>query len=124
MPEIDKMIAAVNGYVAAFNAGSMNAVAALYAGDATVEDPVGSPPHAGREAIRAFYAQAMKTGATLTLEGPVRIAGDFAAFPFSVSLGLGGKAQRIDVIDTFRFDNSGQIVEMRAYWGHTNMHSA
>ncbi|WP_218036731.1 steroid Delta-isomerase [Sphingobium sp. EM0848] len=120
MPDSAKMEAAVHAYVAAFEAGSPDQVAALFAEDATVEDPVGSPPHKGRDAIRAFYAESMKTGAKLALEGPVRITADYAAFPFSVHLNYNGP-KRIDVIDTFRFNEANEVIEMRAYFGPTNM---
>jgi steroid delta-isomerase len=122
MPDPVKMEAAIHAYVAAFEAGSADQVAALYAKDATVEDPVGAPLHRGREAVRAFYAESMKTGAKLTLEGPVRIIGDHAVFPFSVHLNYDGGPKRIDVIDTFRFNEANEVVEMRAFWGPTNMH--
>ena len=122
MPDPVKMEAAVNAYAAAFEAGSADQVAALYAQDATVEDPIGSPIHKGREAIRAFYTQSMQTGAKLKLEGPVRVVGDYAVFPFSVNLNYEGGAKRIDVVDTFRFNEANEVTEMRAYWGPSNMH--
>jgi steroid delta-isomerase len=122
MPDPAKMEAAVHAYVAAFEAGSADQVAALYAQDATVEDPIGSPLHKGREAIRAFYAESMKTGAKLKLEGPVRVGADYAVFPFSVNLNYDGGHKRIDVIDTFRFNEANEVVEMRAFWGPNNMH--
>ena len=122
MPNPEKMEAAVHAYVAAFEAGSAAQVAALYSQDATVEDPIGSPIHHGREAIRAFYAESMKTGAKLKLEGPIRVAGDYAAFPFSVNLHWVGADKRIDVIDTFRFNENNEVVEMRAFWGPANLH--
>ena len=122
MPDPEKMIAAVHGYVAAFEAGSADQVATLYAQDATVEDPIGAPIHHGREAIRAFYAKSMKAGMKLALEGPVRVSGDYAAFPFSVHLNFGGGPKRIDVIDTFRFNDANEVIEMRAFWGPSNMH--
>ena len=122
MPDPVKMEAAVHAYVAAFEAGSPDQVAALYAEDATVEDPIGAPIHHGREAVRAFYAESMQTGAKLKLEGPVRVVGDYAVFPFSVNLNFDGGAKRIDVIDTFRFSEANEVIEMRAYWGPTNMH--
>lgn len=122
MPDPVKMEAAIHAYVAAFEAGSPDQVAALFAADATCEDPIGSPVHNGREAIRAFYTESMKTGAKLKLEGPVRIVQDYAVFPFSVNLNYDGNPKRIDVIDTFRFNADNEVVEMRAYWGHTNMH--
>jgi len=122
MPDPAKMEAAVHAYVAAFEAGSADQVAALYSQDATVEDPIGSPMHHGREAVRAFYAESMKTGAKLELLGPVRIAGDYACFPFAVNLNYDGGPKRIDVIDTFRFNEDNEVVEMRAFWGPNNMH--
>jgi steroid delta-isomerase len=121
MPDPAKMEAAIHAYVAAFEAGSADQVAALYAADATVEDPIGAPIHQGREAIRTFYAQSMQTGAKLRLEGPVRIAADYAVFPFSVHLNYDGSPKRIDVIDTFRFNEANEVVEMRAFWGPSNM---
>ena len=68
MPDPKKMEAAVHAYVAAFEAGSADQAAALFAPDATVEDPVGTPQRRGREAIHAFYVESMQTGAKLTLE--------------------------------------------------------
>jgi steroid Delta-isomerase len=122
MPDPKLMEAAVHEYVAAFDAGSPDRVAALFAQDATVEDPVGTPKHVGLEAIRAFYATTMQTGAKLTLTGPIRLADDHAAFAFSAQLQQDGKDLRIDVIDTFRFNDANEVVEMRAYFGPANMH--
>lgn len=122
MPDHVKMEAAVHEYVAAFDAGSPERVAALFAADAIVEDPIGTPPKVGHAAILGFYAESMKTGAKLKLEGPVRIAGNYAAFGFSVLLHFGGKDMHVDVIDTFRFNDANEVTEMRAYFGPTNMH--
>ena len=121
MPNPEHMLAAVHAYIAAFDAADPDAVAALYAENCTVEDPIGSPIHHGRAAARAFYAESMKTGAKLKLEGSIRIAGDYAAFAFSANLHFGGSAKRIDVIDTFKFNTENQVTEMRAFWGPTNM---
>jgi steroid delta-isomerase len=121
-PDPAAMVAVVERYVAAFDAGSADAAAALYAVDAIVEDPVGADPVRGRDAIRAFYAASMATGARLSLQGPVRIASPYAVFPFSVILEHEGQTRRIDVIDTFRFNAENEVTEMRAFWGPTNMH--
>lgn len=120
MPSHEDKVRVVETYIAAFAKGDPEAVVALFAEDATVEDPVGSPAHHGRNAIRAFYVASMATGAKLTLEGPVRTTADYAAFAFSVSLNYGGE-KRVDVIDTFRFDEVGKVIEMRAYFGPDNM---
>lgn len=122
MPDAAKMEAAVHAYVAGFEAGDADAITALYAENATVEDPIGTPIHQGHEAIRAFYQMSVGTGAKLKLEGPIRVIQDYAAFPFSVNLKWDGGGKRIDVIDTFRFNEANEIIEMRAFWGDANMH--
>lgn len=121
MPAQEDMVRTVERYIEAFANDDPEAVVALFADDATVEDPVGSPPHRGRDAIRAFYTASMATGAKLKLEGPVRTTADHAAFAFAVTLNYGGE-KRVDVIDTFRFDEAGKVIEMRAYFGPANMH--
>lgn len=121
MPTHEEKVRVVESYIQAFAKCDPEAVVALFAEDATVEDPIGSPAHHGHDAIRAFYTASMATGAKLKLEGPVRTAADYAAFAFSVTLNYGGE-KRVDVIDTFRFDEAGKVVEMRAYFGPANMH--
>ncbi len=108
--------AVVRRYIAAFNAGDADAVAALFTDKASVEDPIGSPAHVGREAIRHFYAAAIATGAQLELQGAIRVAGSHAAFPFVARLTVDGAPMELEVIDTMRFDEDGRIQEMRAYF--------
>lgn len=78
MPDPAAMTAAVHAYVAALNAGDLDAIVALYADDASVEDPVGSTPLVGTEAIRAFYARSTAMPLQVTLDGEVRVAGNSA----------------------------------------------
>ena len=124
MPTPEQLTAAVHAYVAGFAAGDPDAIAALFAEDATVEDPVGTEIRRGKPAIREFYAYSMSTGAKLELLGDPRCAADYVAFPFAVLLEWQGNKSRIEVIDTFRIDDAGKITEMRAYWGPANMKSA
>lgn len=116
----EEMVRTVEAYVEAFAVGDPERAAALFAEDATLEDPVGSEVLHGRDAIREFYRSSMQTGAKLRLNGPVRASANHAAFAFSVLLNYGGP-QEIDVIDTFRFDEAGKVVEMRAFWGPENV---
>ena len=122
MPSYEQMVATVHAYVDAFANEDSDAIVQLYAADATVEDPIGAPLRSGTEAIRDFYRMSVGTGAKLTLEGPVRTAGNIAAFAFSVNARLEGSPCRIDVIDTFTFDANGKIAAMKAYWGPMNFH--
>ncbi len=124
MPTTEQKLAVLNGYVAAFEVGDAEAAAALFAENATVEDPVGTPIKRGKAEIKEFYATSMATGATLELLGPARFGGDYVAFPFAVKLEWGGQKSVIEVIDTFRLNDEGKIVEMRAFWGPENMKTA
>ena len=63
----------------------------------------------------------MARGAKLRLEGTVRAGANYAAFAFSALMDPSGE-KRIEVIDTFRFNDQGKVVEMRAFWGPGNTH--
>jgi len=115
------MHSVVHRYIAALNAGDVGAIVSLYAEDATVEDPVGTPPHQGHEAIRAFYSKSMAIKLDVSLEGPVRAAASEAAFAFCVRLHWQERDMAIRPIDVFRFNEAGKIVSMRAIFGPENM---
>ncbi len=120
----EQMIAAVHAYIAAFDKGDPELAVEIFSSDAVVEDPVGTPPKRGHDAIREFYQMSMATGAKLVLDGPVRVAADHAAFAFHVPLHFEGQDMEIHVIDTFAFDADGKVREMRAFFGASNMIAA
>ena len=114
----------VRGYLRALESGDVEAIVSLYAEDATVEDPVGSTPVVGHEAIRAFYAKAQDMFPRTKLDGAVRVAGRECAFAFAVTVTYQGQRITIHPIDTFRFDEQGRITQMRAYFGADNIEPA
>ena len=120
MPSNEQMIAAVHAYVDGFAREDAAAVVALFAEDAVVEDPVGGPVRRGRAEFADFFAGTVGTGAKLSLDGPIRLGPDYAAFPFHVDIAWEGQAMRIDVIDVFRFAPSGKISHMQAFFGDSN----
>ena len=120
----ERAVAAVEAYVAAFAAGDARAAANLYAPEGTVEDPVGAPVVSGAANIAAFYERAMGMGLRLERTGPVRVAGDSAAFPFRIHYPPTAERRLVEVIDTFRFDSEGRILEMRAFWGPANIQTS
>jgi steroid delta-isomerase len=124
MVDADHMVAAVEAYVRSYNRSDLDGVCAVFAGEAMVEDPVGTPPKVGQAALREFFAVGIAAGARLTLDGPVRCADGHAAFAFHVDLDWDGKATRIDVIDVFTFDPQGKVAHMKAYFGPANMGAA
>ena len=110
--EASEKIAVVEKYVRAFAESDMTIIADIFAGDAVVHDPVGSDPYVGIDAILGFYRRSVPGPTTLELTGPVRCAGNSAAFPFNAVIG----DLRIEIIDVFEFNEVGKVATMRAYW--------
>lgn len=108
---------AVAQYVEAFDKADLNLIANLFAENATVEDPVGTPQHVGIEAIKAFYKSAFDMGVKLELNGKPRCAGNSVAFSFDVVM----TGMKISPIDVFELNADGKVQSMKAYWSPDNM---
>ncbi|WP_179471913.1 nuclear transport factor 2 family protein [Mycolicibacterium vinylchloridicum] len=110
--------ALVNRYLDTVAAGSAAKVAALYAEDATLEDPVGGGDvHIGRQAIEGFYKAV--EGAECKAELlEFRSGGHEAAFLFALTV---AGAMRIEVIEVMTFNADGLVTSMKAYWGPENV---
>ena len=117
-PGAERMRAAMQAYADAINAGDAQAIVALYADDATVEDPVGNEPLVGRAAIAAFYGAVASRGVKLRIVAPIRGShGNAAAMAFEVDA-AGPEGQRVvyRVIDVMTFNAAGLFTSMKAYW--------
>ena len=123
MTSEETMKQAMQAYIDGFNRVEVDAIIALYADDATVEDPVGSGKVLkGRAEISDFYRMAIKTGAQLSLVAPIRAShGNSAAMAFDVNLKMPQGQMVIQVIDVMTFNDAGKFSSMRAYWGKTDM---
>ena len=100
--------------------GDFEAIALLYAEEATVEDPVGSTPHRGRAAIREFY-RASAGAARLELEGRVRSAGNAGAAAM-IARPTADPRLRVETLDVMTFGDDGLITSMRAFWSADTIH--
>lgn len=120
MLEHAQIEAIVQGYMTALIHQDLEAIMAMYAVDATVEDPVGSDARVGHEAIRTFYEQATSMKIEAELNGPIRAAGEEVAFPFTIKILSGDAPMKIEVIDVFKFNAEGKVSSMRAFWGPEN----
>lgn len=121
MISTDVARSACETYVNSLVASDLEAVLALFDDEATVEDPVGTDIKAGKEALREFYQIACNSVTAARMLGEPRVAGDEVAFPFEITIGMGEKAMKIEIIDVFRFNEAGKVVQMRAFWGKDNM---
>ena len=108
---------AVEQYIEAFARADISLIQALFAEDATIEDPVGTPLRTGMAEITEFYKGAFAAGAKLVLNGKPRCAGNSVAFNFDVVMGN----LKISPIDVFELNAQGKVQSMKAYWGPENM---
>jgi steroid delta-isomerase len=107
----------VQDYVAAYNAADVAGILALYAPDASMEDPVGDAPVRGAEAIAALYRAGFAMGIQLELDGPVRCTRAAVAFGLRARTAEG----MLSIIDVFDLTPACRIARMRAYWGPANL---
>ena len=110
----EEIRALVETYVGAVGRQDLDAVLALFAEDAYQEDPIGTPPNVGIEAVRAFFERSFAMPFSTELTGPVLVTGDHAAFHFTISVPLGEESLTVRVIDQIRVDDQGRIAELRA----------
>ncbi|MBF6451124.1 nuclear transport factor 2 family protein [Nocardia elegans] len=115
MVDAAQIRSAVERYVATVGSGTSAQIAALFSEHATLEDPVGSPPLVGREAIEKFYG-AMDSVQTSTELHTVRVAGDSAAFAFRVVKKTADRVVVFEPIDVMTLDADARITSMRAFW--------
>ena len=114
--------ATVERYVELVGGGTAAEIAELYASDATVEDPIGTDPRHGLDAIREFYG-VIEPLARKTELVTLRVAGNEAVVVFRLTTEGNGYRMVIDPIDVMTFDDQARITGMRAYWGPDDMRS-
>ena len=116
----------IESYWKAFTAGDRDAWVALFTDDATVEDPVGTPVHSGREAIGAFFDASHSLADSIELRSldVTAIVGNEAAFAMEIRPVIGGAAMVLEAIDVMTFADDGRITSQRAFWQMEKMRPA
>ena len=119
----EQINATIERYVTAFSAGDKDGYLALFAPDATVEDPVGSDVSTGPEQIAGFWdgVRSMTPTITLVKTGPPRIAAGEVAWGLRAIADMGGTKLAVDIIDVMAFDDEGRITSLRAFWDMADM---
>jgi steroid delta-isomerase len=110
----------VGEYLRLVATGTADEIVALYAEDATLEDPVGAEVLRGREAIRGFYA-AIEPLRTETELFTLRVAAGEAAFHFEVRTITDDATFAVAPIEVMTFDDDARVTSMRAWWADTDM---
>ena len=126
MPTPEHMRDAVLSYFASFENADVDAIVALFADNAVVEDPIGGARMEGIQAIRGFFKGGFDYvggGYRFVPEGNVRVAANHAACAAIATCDKANPPFRLETLDVMTFDDAGKIVAMKAYWGPFNMTS-
>jgi steroid delta-isomerase len=117
MPSPEQVQAAVEAYVAAYQTNDRDAFLDAFATDGVIVDPVGTPPHSGREARGAFWDTVHQLTERMTFDvKDVVVCGSEAAMVFGIHASTGDAGIVLDAVDIFEIDDDGKIASMRAYW--------
>lgn len=119
MLDTKQMTAIFQRYVDGFERTDAESVIALFADDASIEDPVGSAAVVGKPAIAAFYNKAMSAQTILKVRGPIRGAPQANALAIVLET-WEPTAKGLEVysrIDVFRFDDSERIISRESFYG-------
>ncbi|MCZ4499149.1 MAG: steroid delta-isomerase [Marmoricola sp.] len=112
--------ATVRTYLSLVATGTAAEIGALYAENGVLEDPVGSVPLVGREAVQAFYATIEPMDIKTELLN-VRTAGGEAAFHFRIETDTGAGVAIMEPFEVMVFDEDGKIASMRAWWNDSDL---
>lgn len=118
MPSNEAIRQIVADYFAAIRAMDAAAWAETFAENGITHDPVGTPPHQGREALRQFLQGICGLFEQVGLtEDHVFIAGNGAAVKWTArGVAKNGRRLQFEGIDVFEVNDAGRIHEVRAYW--------
>ncbi len=120
MPSAEDCTATVHRYLELLAKGSADDITALYAENATIEDPVGSEVRRGGDAVHGFYAaieNLEKEAELLALKS----VGDEVAFLWRLTVNMGDSRSRVEPISVMTFDDDAKITSMRAFWSAADL---
>jgi steroid delta-isomerase len=116
----ETITATIQRYLQLVGKGSADDIVELFADDATVEDPVGSEPYVGLDAIRGFFSTLESIERETELVS-LRVCGREAAFQFVITFKAGDSRMRLSPIDTMAFDGDGKITSVRSYFSPSDV---
>ena len=123
MADQDALRQIITTYMDRFTAEDREGWLDLFADDAWIEDPVGTPRRTGREAIGEFWDEvhAVPDSVELRPLGITTVIGDEGIFTMQAQATLGDTVYGIDIIDLMTFDDAGKITTMRAFFDPATM---
>jgi steroid delta-isomerase len=118
MADQDALRQIIATYMDVFTAEDREGWLDLFAEEAWIEDPVGTPRRNGRDEIGAFWDEAHSVPDKVALVplGITTVIGDEGIFTMQAQATIGDTVYGIDIIDLMTFDEAGKITTMRAFF--------
>jgi steroid delta-isomerase-like uncharacterized protein len=112
----EQVKAAVTGYVTAFVERDRAAFLTLFADDAVLAAPVGTPPITGKTSLAAWFDGLINAFETITFTTEeVFVAGNEAALVFHIAARRGANVTTFRGVNVFAIDGQGKIVSLAGY---------
>lgn len=104
-------------YLATLNKGDLDETLSLFADDASLEDPYGSPALEGKKNFAAVFERVLSQGLKIEDIAPFHCAGDTVAMTYKIVL----PTIKFKTISLMRLNDEGKIINFRAYWSKANI---
>lgn len=116
-PAAQPAVDAVRNHVRHWNSMDRAAWVRLFSPDVVFEDPVGSAPKHGIEAVHRSWDRSFTPGRRWTLH-PERVVGggSEAAVVMRNEGDLAGRKVQVDSVEVFQVDATGLIIRVRAFF--------
>jgi steroid Delta-isomerase len=123
MTENSDITKLVNLYFEATQSNNASTWASCFATDATVEDPVGSPPAKGTDAILKLGEEFIANFETVGLYPEYISVDNLRAAAKWTGRGVSkdGRSIKVEGINFFQFDETGKIVNLVGFWNPADM---
>jgi steroid delta-isomerase len=108
----------IANYFATTRNGDRQGWVGCFSKTGSTEDPAGTPPHVGHEALGKFFDSIVGLVETIGLhEDHVFTCGSQVAVKWTGrGLSKTGKPYTFEGVDVFECDEAGRIVKLKAYW--------
>ena len=116
---------ALHDYIRAWTTKDKDLLLSLFAEDAVLEDPVGTPPFRGHAGIGKFWDFALSDSArqiTPRLE-EIRACSNQGILRFTMEVRLPdeGKGLDLSIIEHAEFNDAGKLKHLRAFWDESSV---
>ncbi|MDH2445134.1 nuclear transport factor 2 family protein [Amnibacterium sp. CER49] len=119
MADAEASLRVLTAYFDALAALDARQIAAVFAEDGEIEDPVGTPVRRGREQIGEYFAQGLcQAAASVRIEvlAALPAGGSVAAHWRMVARGKSGHEATVEGIDVLQVDPDSLIARAEGYW--------